>query len=349
MHKVLIVDDDINMLKLLKVRVAWEKYGFEIMASAKNGKEALQLMEENKPDLIITDVKMPVMDGLSFCQSVRQTTDDIPIILLSAYEDIETARLAIKYNVIDYMQKPLTPQKIDYLCQILHELACKNKQQQFHASICGDLKRQKEICLHLKEYDMEWFQSFFEIFSNCTSISFQMLQATCFTLIRLFYADGPNSSILIDEQNNALRQCATKLEMVSFVADLYNSKLISVSNSKYSDYQKVIFEQINDYLDKNYMIADCGCSMVSDRFHFSTDHINRLFHRYTGETINVYINRKRLEYSLELLKDPTFSIGKVAESCGFRSNSYFSRFFYKNMGISPTEYRLNILLKSEKI
>ncbi|MBQ8814783.1 MAG: response regulator [Lachnospiraceae bacterium] len=347
MLQVLLVDDDVNMLDLLRMLVPWEKYGYEIMGSVQNGKDALSLIMKTMPDLIITDVKMPVMDGLSFCSNVRQLRDDIPIILLSAYEDMETARLALKFNVTEYMLKPLTPQNIDLLCQILQELAHNYEQQTFFSSICSIPNRQKEITARLKASDSEWFQKFFATFTNCTSIPFQAIQATCFVMVRLLYTGFPNASILIAEQNDAISQCTTKLEMVSLIAELYNQVINTYSKKPLSaDYQKNIFQQIYNYTNKNYMLPDCGVAMISERFHFSPDHINRLFHRYTGETLNAYINKKKMEYALELLKNPKLSINEVASLSGFQNQNYFSRVFRKKMQITPTEYRLQILLNS---
>lgn len=348
MLQVLLVDDDVNMLELLKKQIPWEEYGYSIMGTVKNGEEALRLLERSMPNLIITDVKMPVMDGLAFCKCVRQLRDDIPIILLSAYEDMETARFAMRYNVTEYLLKPLNQQNIQLLVQIIQELAHNYEQEVFFAAICNQTSRQNEIAEHLTSDDRAWFQDFFEKFSNCFSIRFQLVQSTCYSMIKLLYAGHPDSSYMIEQQNEKLQQCATKLEMVSHVAALYDQTLHASAQEKGSmDYQSSIFRQIFDYVSNNYMLPDCGASMLADRFHFSADHISRLFSRYTGETLNVYINKRRMEYALELLRNQEYSINEVAIRSGFRNQNYFSRVFRKHLQVSPTEYRLQFQLSED--
>lgn len=341
MLQVLLVDDDVNMLELLKVQIPWERCGYTVMDTAHNGEAALKLIERRMPDLIITDVKMPVMDGLSFCKSVRQMRDDVPIILLSAYEDMETARLAIKYNVIEYMLKPLGHQKIQLICQLLQELAHNHEQQLFYVSICNLPSFQCEITTHLVKMDVDWFQTFFDRFVSCFSIRFQIIQTACVNMINLLYANYTDGSRLIREQRERLYQCNTKLEMVSLVSQLYDQVLHPVESEIFSgNYQRGIFQQIYDYVSEHYMLPECGASMLADRFHFSSDHISRLFRRYTGETLSAYINKRRMEYALELLENPKLSVNDVAIQSGFRNQNYFARFFRKNMQVSPTEYRV---------
>lgn len=349
MLQVLLVDDDVTMLDLLQSHIPWASCGFSIMGTAQNGEDALKLLRHSLPDLIITDVKMPVMDGMSFCKCVCQMRDDIPIILLSAYEDMETARLAMKYNVTEYLLKPLNEQNIQLLTQILQESAHNHELRYFFASICNNPKRRAEIAAHLGSNDAAWFQDFFSTFTNCFSIRFHAIQTACYVMIQLLYAGRPDEKQLIAEQIDALRQSATKFEMVSLVAKLYDQALNEKdSQTEHVDYQSSIFQQILDYTSKNYMLPDCGAMMLSERFHFSADHINRLFHRYTGETLNVYITKKRMEYAIILLQNPDLSINEVAIRSGFRNQNYFARVFRKNMQVSPTEYRMKILLNAKE-
>ena len=348
MLKCLLVDDDVNMLELLQEMVPWETYGYEIMGTAQNGEEAMKLLAATMPDIIITDVRMPLMDGISFCSNIRKLRKDIPIILLSAYENLETARLALKYNVTEYMIKPLTPQNIELLCQILQDVASIRTQSTFFTSICSLPGRQTEITGRLKNNDADWFQDFFAHFTNCSSIPFQLVQTTCFVLIRLLYTNRSDSDTCITEQNSAIQQCTTKLEMVSLVANLYQHSIRPTTQPTEIDYHSTIFDQIHHYIDQQYTNADFGVTMLSERFHFSTDHINRIFHRYTGENLNAYINQKRMDHALNLLQNSSISINDIAILSGFRNRNYFSRVFRKYMMISPKEYRLQLLFDQNK-
>lgn len=105
MYKALIVDDDRAARYILR-RFDWEKSGFCIAGEARDGKEALQFLDKSSVELIITDIRMPGMDGLSFLREVRQRKIRSCIILLSTYSDFEYAQQGIRLGVFDYMTKP---------------------------------------------------------------------------------------------------------------------------------------------------------------------------------------------------------------------------------------------------
>ncbi|MDF2834999.1 MAG: response regulator [Paenibacillus sp.] len=106
MHEVLIVDDESIARASLTYLIDWETYGFAITAEASNGQQALNLIRERYFSLVVTDVRMPVMDGLAFIAELRAFSD-VPVIILSGYEDFEYARQGIKMGVQDYLLKPV--------------------------------------------------------------------------------------------------------------------------------------------------------------------------------------------------------------------------------------------------
>lgn len=102
---VMIVDDEKLVLEDLKTLVDWEALGFEIVATAFNGKQALEKFKNFLPQVVFTDVRMPFMDGLELIRKLRETAPEVCIFLLTAYEDFTYARTAIKYGVKDYVIK----------------------------------------------------------------------------------------------------------------------------------------------------------------------------------------------------------------------------------------------------
>ena len=112
MFYVQIVDDEpiirIGMEKMLD----WKALGFEIVCMAQNGKQALEQLQVEQVDLIITDIEMPIMNGLEFIKEVRddelrENFSSKEIIVLTAYDDFEYARTAIKYGIGEYILKPV--------------------------------------------------------------------------------------------------------------------------------------------------------------------------------------------------------------------------------------------------
>lgn len=114
MIKVLIVDDEPFIRQGLRILIDWEGNGFTIVNEAKDGKEAIDLLQQEEFDLVITDIKMPNMDGIKLIEQIRRSTfSHLKIIVLSGYYEFEYAKQAIKYNVVDYILKPI--QKLELL------------------------------------------------------------------------------------------------------------------------------------------------------------------------------------------------------------------------------------------
>lgn len=101
----MIVDDDDLVLQDLKTLVNWEVLGFQIVAEAHNGKKALELLKKSKPDLIICDIAMPVMDGLDFIDTLYQSKASVYTVIISAYENFQYAKRAMQNGISDYILK----------------------------------------------------------------------------------------------------------------------------------------------------------------------------------------------------------------------------------------------------
>lgn len=106
MYNVLIVDDEIIERNGIEFLIKQKKYDFNCY-KAENGIEALSVIKDNDIDLVITDIKMPLMGGIELCEKIRQNYNDILIVILSGYSDFNFARKAIQYNVKDYILKPV--------------------------------------------------------------------------------------------------------------------------------------------------------------------------------------------------------------------------------------------------
>lgn len=106
-YTVLVVDDEQDQRQAIIERVRWADAGFEVVGEAENGVEALDLIEALEPDLILTDIRMPMISGLELARRVREVRPATQIVILSGYDSFEYAREAIDYNIISYLLKPI--------------------------------------------------------------------------------------------------------------------------------------------------------------------------------------------------------------------------------------------------
>lgn len=107
MLKVLLVDDEVLTIKMLQNIIEWEVYGLEIVATATDGLEAYEQFITYLPDIIITDIKMPNLNGIDFIQKVRSVNAEVEFILVSAHADFEYVKKAMKLGCSDYILKPI--------------------------------------------------------------------------------------------------------------------------------------------------------------------------------------------------------------------------------------------------
>lgn len=105
--RLLIVEDERQIRILIKSLIPFEKLGFELIGEASNGLEALEFCKKNKPDIIITDINMPLVTGLDLIKGLYELLPEIKILIISGYDYFEYAKTAIKYGVSDYLLKPV--------------------------------------------------------------------------------------------------------------------------------------------------------------------------------------------------------------------------------------------------
>lgn len=122
-YSVLLVEDEISIREGIRDIIEWEKLGYRFIGEAKNGKEALEIYDGSDPDLVITDIHMPKMNGLDFISEIRGRSKDTKIVILTGFDEFEYARRALKLNVRDYLLKPIAPKELsDLLKRVKQEL-----------------------------------------------------------------------------------------------------------------------------------------------------------------------------------------------------------------------------------
>lgn len=107
-YRVLLVDDEEDVIHVMQKKVNWENLGFSVIGYAKNGVQALEIAEEEMPDVVITDIKMPYMDGLELSRRLRKEFPDLRILLFTGFDEFEYAKEAVHLEVSEYILKPIS-------------------------------------------------------------------------------------------------------------------------------------------------------------------------------------------------------------------------------------------------
>ena len=155
----LLVDDEQEVINLVIRKIDWESLGFQVIGYAQNGEEAIELAELETPDVVVTDIKMPFMDGLTLSRKLKKKYEDIKIIIFSGFDEFEYAREAIKIEVEEYILKPIHSEELSEILRKLKESLDKErsakwniaKLQQYYENSLPILRDQFFISLILGE------------------------------------------------------------------------------------------------------------------------------------------------------------------------------------------------------
>jgi two-component system response regulator YesN len=125
-YKVFLVEDEIVTREGIRDNVDWKSNGFEFCGEAPDGEIALPILLSIQPDVLITDIKMPFMDGLQLCRIVRDRMPRVKVIILSGHDEFEYAQEAIRLGVTEYLLKPVTVQDLNH---VLHKIVARLEQE----------------------------------------------------------------------------------------------------------------------------------------------------------------------------------------------------------------------------
>lgn len=141
MYKLLIVDDEPTVRSGLRSYFDWSSYGVEIVGEADDGDVALELMEQKRPDLVLTDVRMPNMDGITLSRHISTRYPESKIIFVSGYDDADYLKSALKVSAVDYIFKPVNLQELSAVMKrVVSNLDAEQAEQSFRLDMQNKLK-----------------------------------------------------------------------------------------------------------------------------------------------------------------------------------------------------------------
>lgn len=154
MLKIFLAEDEVVVRETIKRMIPWEELGFELVGEAADGEMALPLLIRQQPDLLITDIKMPFMDGLTLARLAKKEIPGLKVVILSGYDDFNYAKQAIGIGVEDYLLKPITKNAlIERLSEIRSRYEHEKTQKEYYENF------QREMQAYEKNSSRDFFEA----------------------------------------------------------------------------------------------------------------------------------------------------------------------------------------------
>lgn len=186
MLKVFLVDDESIIREGLRDNIPWQQFGYEFIGEASDGEMALPMIRKLKPDVLITDIKMPFMDGLALSRMISQEFPNIRIVIISGYDEFEYARQAIRVGVEQYLLKPITKSSLQkVLLEIKEKIEAEQEQKNYLEKFKNDMQEYEQYTKRkFLEKVFEGQLSVQEIYEEANKLSIN-LEGPCYNLILL--------------------------------------------------------------------------------------------------------------------------------------------------------------------
>lgn len=329
MLKLLIADDERTIRETISSLIDWEAMGIEIAGICPDGIAAYDCIMDEYPDIVLTDIKMPGLNGLELIEKVKDAQPDIEFVILSGYGEFEFAQSAMKCGVRHYLLKPCNEEDIIHVIQDCITTCQKRAADHINTLFTtlfsdepNEAGRQKYKSLLLAQQDTDFIRT---------------------QLIRLMLADAkaanPHFSYLhMTEYMVRLNQCSDRAQLMEYVVDIMSTIFHSDCEKKYNDCVEKAIEYINEHLsDENLSLK----WIAENYLYMNADYISKQFVRQTGSKFSTYLAELRVNEAKRLLltKSAADSPYSVAQKVGFGNNpQYFSQIFKKYTHMTPSNY-----------
>ncbi|CAG7631895.1 response regulator [Paenibacillus allorhizosphaerae] len=342
MSRIFIVDDE-PMICLGLQEIVKEYDRFEEVHTYSDGRSALTAILADPPDLVMTDIRMPRMNGIELCRQIREHHLDTKVIVLSGYGDFHYAQQCMSYGVKEYLLKPVTETE---LYPVLDKIVNEGSGRTFSLSRFEAWMEQIEEALWLaQEKQLEVVlaagrSEFFEPTGGGFALPLRMAVDGLELLAKKLNARGIYNFEIASEL----------LRTEPFDADAFHafSGQIDAWLQQLSEYrgggQVNFFEASLEFIDRH-LCEDLTLETVAARLGLTPTYFSHYFKKMSGEPFVQYRLRKRMEEAKRLLSIPHYKIIDVVAEVGYDSYPHFSRIFKKSIGCSPTEYRSMLGIK----
>ena len=373
MCNLLIAEDEKSLREKVAGNVDWAGLGYRLFV-AKDGEEALAIMGQEPIDILVTDIRMPGMDGLELTERAKAINDQLKVIIISGHAEFELAQSSIRLGVEDYLLKPFRTKR---LLEVVDKTRAKLEAERERLE---HQRRQEELAKQNLERRM---RDVFGWLANPKSLPHQSQAPMRHGLAEVLRtgtqdelereiglihatidenADNPDNLLVIlgdvvlstltalEELDLDVQQGIEVMgrllpgdpqdqltELKGWVAS-FLLEIDELIKARRQGGAQQLISTIKAYVDEHYR-SGVSLGVLAQELGMSPSQLSKLFHEYVGENFSDYVNRLKGQKAKELLKGTDQRICEIADYLGFSDAYYFSAWFKRTVGVSPTEYR----------
>ena len=370
-YSVVIIDDEPWTREVVKHLGRWKELGLTIAGEASDGDLGLQMVRELQPDIILTDVRMPYLNGIELIRTLRDENNDAQVIFFSGYDDSAYIRSALRLGADDYLLKPIKPNELNERLEQCVE-ARKRRAAEQNKSGAAMTKAPGFI-------DTAWAKPFYVL---CEALQLALQSgdvpavekklAEIRALIVQNEGDEPRSSSLIQVYYALMGTLQRFISSSGYSVDevfgkndtafvfgrestcaalfRFTRELLLVAIERVSDLTrnstKLNLEAVRDFAKESYTR---GITLEETAAHFfvTKEYLSKVFKMKFGEGFTEYVTKLRMERALRLMCEYDIAIKDIGPAVGYLDTAHFYRVFKKHFGFTPGQMRAALNMSNE--
>ena len=360
MYKILAVDDrEIFLIELKRLKVWGEKSEFQIADTASNGREAIELLNKNSYDLVLTDIRMPAVDGLQLLREIQKDKLCSCVVFLSEYSEFNYARQGIVLGAFDYIVKPASEETmiellkrtkvfLDNIHNKEHNLL-NNEMQLIEADSewaypTSDEKQIISYLINKEDYAIGLFkvttENIYSVLSNNIIKADIITKKMYHNVITAVYENFEWLSSYIDIQFFETIDYINNGNVNNFM-EFYCRKITYLLNFLkrfYLETSDELIKSICEYILNN-SNSNLKLKSIAEKFYINNTYLSNTFATKTGVGFNDYVTTVKMARAKYLFINTQLKTYEIGYQIGYHDINYFSKLFKKYYGKNPSEYR----------
>ena len=330
MYKLLFVDDQPKELQGMTRMMNWAELGLEVAGAVTDPRQALRLVKEETVDIVVTDIIMQDMDGLTLLKQLKDSFPEVRIVCISGFDDFKFISMAVNNGASGYVLKPIL---VNEMRSVLERVVGEIRRERSRTAMpVSEESRVAMMCMNARK----WIQSFDEKQRELPVRVIRGSGEAPERALGVLHLSGKGYVAVLPEESDVPEGAAVSPVMPLSMG--YEAYLATFAEREKPDGEGAVV-QIKENIE-----AHLGETMTGEQLYqgvfLSSKYASALFKESTGMTIHRYIIKRRLEEVARLLvEEPRLRIKDIAWRCGFADASHLINSFQKTYCMTPETYR----------